>query len=174
MTNRKRVYLGIDPGQKGGIAIIHADGTAQAWRYPGDIPEAAALLNRIVGAWGMVVVRACIEKVSAMPRQGVSSTFKFGANFGAWQGMMSALCIPYVTVTPQQWQKTLLDSGTGETKERSLNMARRMFPDVDLSRKADDGKADALHLARWAIRQHGREGMLTAQEWIEIKEKVGA
>lgn len=141
------MYLGIDPGQTGGVALID-DATAQAWRYPGDIPEAAILLRRLHVA--NTIRLACIEKVGAMPRQGVSSTFKFGANYGAWQGILCALGIPFVTVTPAQWQKAMLDAGTGETKARSLSMARRLFPMVDLSAKADDGKADALHLARWA------------------------
>jgi len=35
-------------------------------------------------------------------------------------------------------------------KDRSLNMARRLFPDIDMKYKCDDGKADALHLARYA------------------------
>jgi len=93
-----------------------------------------------------------------MPKQGVSSTFKFGMNFGAWQGILAALRIPYITVTPRQWQKALLDAGTGETKARSLNMARRLFPEVEMRFKADDGKADALHLARWAQREYQMKG----------------
>lgn len=153
-------FLGIDPGQKGGIAIMEAPGVADAWRYPGDIPEAAALLRRIHDETQIML--ACIEKVQAMPRagkvkMGAASSFKFGTNFGAWQGILSALGIPYVMVTPAKWQKALLDSGTGETKARSLNMARRLFPGIDLRFKADDGKADALHLARWAWMQHQKE-----------------
>lgn len=35
-----------------------------------------------------------------------------------------------------------------------LNMARRLFPQVDLRYKKDDGKADdALHMARYALTQ---------------------
>ncbi len=146
-------YLGIDPGQKGGIALLGEDGSAQGWRYPGDIQEAAVLLNRL--SLANKISLACIEKVGAMPKQGVISTFKFGMNYGAWQGILAALGIPYITVTPRKWQKALLDAGTGETKERSLNMARRLFPYVDLRFKADDGKADALHLARWARQESG-------------------
>lgn len=144
------VYLGVDPGQKGGIAIVGKD-FAEAWRYPGDIQEAASLLGFIKMKHDIKL--ACIEKVAAMPKQGVSSTFKFGMNYGAWQGALAALAIPYITVTPAKWQKALLDAGTGETKERSLNMARRLYPLVDLKFKVDDGKADALHLARWAMRE---------------------
>lgn len=160
-------YIGIDPGVKGGLAVIRADGTAGAWRYPGDMHEAARLLREVIDneTAGGVVVLAAIEKVSAMPRggpkgevkMGASSAFKFGGNYYGWMWAMSALMVPYTTVTPQKWQKALLDSGTGETKERSLNMARRLFPGVDLRFKVDDGKADALHLARWARMQAEKE-----------------
>lgn len=37
-----------------------------------------------------------------------------------------------------------------DAKARSLAVARRLFPDVSLSRKKDHGKADALLLAWWA------------------------
>jgi len=142
------IYLGIDPGQKGGIAVLAGESQAQAWRYPGDVSSAALLVKTILKDWkGTEQVMACLEQVHAMPGQGVSSTFKFGANFGAWQGILSANEIPYIMVTPRKWQQAILDAGTGETKERSLNMARRLFPAVDMQYKADDGKADALNMA---------------------------
>lgn len=150
------VVIGIDPGAQGGLAVI-AGGVADAWRYPGDIPAAAALLGQVIRGYGLPQ-RACIERVGAMPKQGVSSTFKFGANYGGWQGILSMAGVPYVTVTPSQWQKAMLDAGTGETKARSLSMARRLYPNVALAAKADDGKADALHLARWAQQTLEAEG----------------
>ena len=145
-------FLGIDPGQKGGLAVINDLGEAlEAHRYPQDIPTAAAMLGFIHRRCPIML--AAIERVHAMPGQGVSSMFKFGQNYGAWQGALSALAIPYIVVTPHRWQKALLDAGTGETKSRSLNMARRRYPNMDLRYKADDGKADALHLAAWALRE---------------------
>ena len=144
--------IGIDPGQTGGIAVGSADQqTAEAHRFPEDISNAMQLLRDLRGRSDIRL--AAIEKVGAMPKQGVSSTFKFGANFGAWLGGLAALDIPHVLITPAQWQRRMLDSGTGQTKERSLNMARRLFPQVDLRFKRDDGKADALHLARFALTQ---------------------
>jgi len=140
-------YMGIDPGKMGGIAIIHPDG-AEAWRYPGDVVEAAAIVRGLMMHHSIKL--ACIEKVASMPGQGVKSMFSFGQNFGAWLGILAALNIPHTTVTPRQWQKAMLDAGTGDTKARSLNMARRLFPDIDMKYKCDDGKADALHLARYA------------------------
>lgn len=151
------VVLGIDPGAGGGLAVI-APFRADAWRYPGDIPAAAALLGQVIREYGPPD-RACLERVGAMPKQGVASTFKFGANYGGWQGLLAMAEIPFITVTPSQWQKALLDAGTGETKHRSLSMARRLFPGIPLDRKADDGKADALHLARWAQQTLEKEGV---------------
>ena len=38
------------------------------------------------------------------------------------------------------------------TKELSLRVARARYPNVDMRFKADDGKADALHLAWWGVK----------------------
>lgn len=148
-----RFYLGADPGQGGGYAIISEDlSDARAWRYPDDVFCLAADLKELPHEQ---IALAAIERVHAMPKQGVSSTFKFGQNYGGWLGILATLNIPVVTVTSRKWQKAMLDAGTGETtKDRSLAMARRLFPAVDLRFKVDNGKADALHLARWALEQH--------------------
>jgi len=151
-----KAYLGIDPGKKGGIAVIHPEG-AEAWRYPGDTVSAAELLQeiRIRHEIGLCV----IESVHSMPGQGVRSMFSFGQNFGSWLGMLAAFGIPHTTVTPRTWQKAIMDAGTGDTKERSLNMARRLFPSIDLKHKCDDGKADALLMAMYARRMDQRGGL---------------
>lgn len=147
-------FVGIDPGQKGGVAILWdsaSSGDASASRYPGDYVLAAEVLDELLPPDDShACAFACIEKVSSMPKQGVASSFKFGANYGAWLGILAAYRISHRLVTPRQWQKEMLDAGTGETKERSLQMARRLFPHIDMRYKADDGKADALHLARYA------------------------
>jgi len=148
-----KTYLGIDPGQKGGIAIIHPDGAA-AWRYPGDIVTAADSLRDLHCRYSITL--ACIEQVHSMPGQGVKSMFTFGQNYGAWLGMLAAFGIPHTTVTPNKWQKAIMDAGTGDTKERSLNMARRLFPHIDMKYKADDGKSDALLMAMYAKRMDQR------------------
>ncbi len=140
-------FMGIDPGKNGALAIIHSDG-AEAWHYPGDVALAVDLVRSVLLTQRPVL--AAIEKVGARPGQGVTSMFNFGANYGQWIGILAALGVPYVMVLPQTWQKVALDSGGGSAKDRSLAWARRRFPDVDLSLKKDDGKADALGLAVYA------------------------
>lgn len=146
--SKVRICVGVDPGQKGGIGYTSKDRSIYAAiRFPEDIPNAAEFIREVYMEFDIQL--AVVEKVNAMPGQGVSSTFKFGTNYGAYLGIFAALQIPFHMVTPRTWQKKMLDSGTGQTKDRSLNYARRLFPSVDMKYKADDGKADALHLARY-------------------------
>lgn len=143
------IYIGIDPGQTGAMAAISPEG---AIVFDFDNSEALAFLrlNRAE------VRLSAVEKVSAMPKQGVSSTFKFGTNYGIWQGRLEACGIPYILVTPQKWQKAVFDSGTRgkDRKAMSIAMARRLFPDLsqDLRRKKDHGRADALLIAEYCRR----------------------
>lgn len=102
-------------------------------------------------------VRAVVEKVGAMPGQGVVSMFKFGENFGMIQGILQAFGIPYELVTPQKWKK---EFGVTADKNTSIEVCKRLFPDVNLKRterckKEHDGMAEALLMAEYA-RRHMR------------------
>lgn len=143
-------FAGIDPGQGGAIAMVSDDmQEASAWDFPGSIEAAADLLREVFLEYHPLLTG--IEKVGAMPKQGVSSTFSFGQNFGAWLGALAALQVSHIIVTPGKWQKSPPDSTPGDTKQRSLSMARRLFPGVELSKKKDPGRSDALLLALFAL-----------------------
>ena len=149
-------FAGIDPGAHGAIAIIDSD-TIKIFDYK-TLPEIAYFIseNRPVFAY--------LEKVSARPGQGVSSMFKFGTNFGQWQGILAALSIPYELITPQRWQKGISYQTDGATKEeRSINAALRLFPDAahlirgplgNRNKQIQSGRADALILAHCARRDY--------------------
>lgn len=145
------VYAGIDPGKTGAYAIVSDDGTTyEAFDWPGDEVSAANEIQEIVSNFD---IRHCIlESVHSMPKQGISSTFAFGTNFGIWRGILAANSIPFSLVRPQQWQKGLISKNDGkDTKERSLTVARRLFPDAELHLKKHNGRADALLMA-WCAR----------------------
>lgn len=148
---RPVAFLGIDPGATGCAALIHAGGH-DLFDWPGD---AALVVPRLADWLAHFDVRlAALEKVGAMPGQGVVSMFTFGQNVGTWHGILAALGIPYVCPRPQDWQRGLVDRKAGkDTKAASLATARRLFPDADLGRKKDHGRADALLMAWWARRQ---------------------
>ncbi len=140
------IYIGIDPGKNGALAIIYGDViTLRTF----DEQEYIASLSAVSRNAFCV-----LERVGAMPGQGVTSMFNFGKNYGFIQGLLAAYFIPFELVTPQKWKKTF---GVTGDKNSSISVCKRLFPDVDLRRtekckKDHDGKAEALLLAEYARR----------------------
>jgi crossover junction endodeoxyribonuclease RuvC len=125
-------------------------GTAQC----GDIPSLDGELN--VAAFALLVDTlkpdvAIVEKVHAFPKQGVSSSFKFGRAFGAIHGVIAAKGIPVRPAIPFVWKRHHQISGSD--KNRSRVVATQLYPMLakDLSRVRDHGRAEALLIARWHV-----------------------
>jgi crossover junction endodeoxyribonuclease RuvC len=114
-----------------------------------------AAVIRHMSLLGVAVVT--LEQAQAMPGQGVSSTFSTGRGFGIREGVLGALDVPYRTVRPSVWVKKVLAGLPGEGKERSIRFALRMFPGCELmpkgGRKPRDGRADALCLAYYGVKE---------------------
>ena len=91
--------------------------------------------------------RVIIEKVSAMPGQGVTSMFNFGQSFGILKGICSSMQLPMYFVRPAKWKKyfNLINS----EKDASRTRAIEIFPyfSSQLSKKKDSNKADAILIA---------------------------
>lgn len=149
------IYIGIDPGKNGGIAVIKPD---KVWTHM--YTEEDLLL--ILGYYADDKQVVCyLEHVHAMPKQGVSSTFSFGMNFGFIQGVLKAYGIPHELVTPQKWKKEF--SCTSD-KNTSISVCKRLFPGVNL-RKSDrctkdhDGMAEALLIAEYGRRHYNGKNL---------------
>ena len=118
------VYIGIDPGKSGALAYIMED---VANIIPFDEKLYKFALSGIASRG--VPIRCCVEAVSAMPGQGVTSMFNFGKGFGWILGLLDAYSIPYELVRPQKWKKVF--SVTAD-KNSSIAVCKRLFPDVSL------------------------------------------
>lgn len=146
------IYIGIDPGKKGAMAIIKPSGIeicAYSEAAYNDALTAVATL-----AEG---VRCCLEHVGAMPGQGVTSMFSFGDNFGFIRGLLTAHGVPYELVRPQKWKK---EYSITADKNSAIAVCTRLFPDVSLlptnrCKKPSDGYAEALLMAEYARRHMG-------------------
>jgi crossover junction endodeoxyribonuclease RuvC len=92
-----------------------------------------------------------LEKVHSMPKQGVSSTFKFGMAFGGACALAKRFNSPLLMPTPQEWKKSLKLSSD---KLESLFMARNLFPNAPLHLKKHNGRAEALLIAEFYRRQN--------------------
>ena len=94
-------------------------------------------------------VKVIIEQVSAMPGQGVTSMFNFGQSYGILKGICSAMQLPMYFVRPAKWKKyfSLINS----EKDASRTKAIEIFPyfSINLSKKKDSNKADAILLASY-------------------------
>ncbi len=142
-------YIGIDPGQSGGIAVIdedygHGDGIVEAWKQPETEHDVADLLLEIKAGR---VVMATIEIVHSFPGQGVSSTFKFGQNYGFLRGLLVGMQIPFQSITPQKWQKEMQCLTHGD-KNVSKARAQELWPHL----KITHATADSLLIAEAARR----------------------
>ena len=152
------IYIGIDPGKNGGIAKINTDnGFVKTVTFSEE-----SLISELEGyfMFDKSPLRCVLEKVNAMPRQGVVSMFNFGQNYGFIQGVLKAYSIPYELVTPQKWKKEF--SCTSD-KNTSIEVCKRLFPNVNLKatdrcKKDHDGIAEALLIAEYGRRHYnGRE-----------------
>jgi hypothetical protein len=161
-----KVYLGIDPGNSGALAILGAD-VGNTFLYDAPLvsfQKAGGKTGHALSEDGMVdLIRpwvpgndlfACVEWAQAMPKQGVAGIFSYGTGFGLWLGVLAGMGIPRIKVRPQTWMKTMF-AGHGErTKALSVLVAKQLFPNADISLKKHHGRAEALLLAEFGRRTH--------------------
>lgn len=159
-----RLSIGIDPGAKGAVALY--DGktlqvfdmpTVEVKRGTRTVRQTDAGLLK-VGLVGCMVgagvqyfeCAATVERVGAMPGQGVSSMFAFGRAAGVIEGVLAGLGIKTTLVSPQVWQAAMGVKGKG--KDGARYKAAQIHPrDAGLFvRKKDDGRADAVLMATYA------------------------
>jgi len=150
------IVIGIDPGQKGAFAAMHGDQII-LHQMPDNALDIVALLYSYKE---QDTCHVFLEKAQSMPGQGVSSVFNYGVGFGTILGILAALKIPHTLVHPKTWCK-VMHSGTtaDDAKARSLEAARRLYPDVQLvrprCRNPDLGFVDAILIAGYGKRTLG-------------------
>jgi len=164
---------GIDPGVAGGIAFRRViDGKVVMWSD--DLPTIRPQYG-VGKAWldatalGAMIENfspdaAVIERVNSRPGQGLSSTFRFAMAYGICIGVVEALQVPIVYVTPRKWKIAVglgappshysRSQAASYRKSIALDLARELYPDsvADWARKKDHNRAEAALLAHWGER----------------------
>jgi crossover junction endodeoxyribonuclease RuvC len=142
------LVAGLDPGLSGAIGFLWP--ASPSLVAVENLPLAGQAIDAITLGYRLEEMRpilAVVEQVSALPKQGVASTFKFGQAYGAILGVLGALRIPHQLVVPGRWKRHFR---LGPDKEQARALALRTWPDCrDLSRKKDHGRAEALLLAKF-------------------------
>jgi len=163
------IYVGIDPGFQGAIAVLTVTETRECTVYDTpilvvgngkkeklefDVPEMNRLLNPIL-AFNQPIL-AGIEEVGPRPMEGVVSVFRFGTGYGLWLGLLAAHGIPHVKVHPAKWKRDVF-GGKGREKDASIVMAEALFPQHSFRTPRGrllDGRAEALLIADYVRRMH--------------------
>ena len=173
------IYIGIDPGKKGALALINGECASvepipiiQGGKRARDEYDLVAIrdwllkckeLSKRVSP-GLILMLVTVEKSQPLPPKfgGGISNYHRGCSTG-WAWMLTGLGIRFQLPPSRQWQKVMhLGTSGDDTKQKSIVAAQRLFPDVSLRRtekcrKLDDGLADALLLAEFGRRtDYGR------------------
>lgn len=151
------IYVGIDPGQKGGVSFVSSKTNYVTIPMP-----SAFELNDILLNWNKdFSIKHCfLERAQSMPKQGVKSMFNYGDHYGQIQGILISQSISFTLVPPKDWQKEMLKGSCQKktTKERALEIARRLFPKEKFvptirSTRPHDGMIDSILLAEFCRRK---------------------
>ena len=174
----KKIYIGIDPGKQGFIAIIK-DEENIFFPMPYERVEGKSvfcekclkpLMQDIADVCEGYEIKVAIELVGG--RGGWSSTnnFNFGYTAGLQKMMMIMLDADILMVRPQKWQSVMRQgypamkkaSSTGKTQVTDSKaiaefIAVSEWPEIDFrkstrARKNDDNKIDAFLLAQYLKR----------------------
>ena len=138
-------FMGIDPGYSGAVAVVdHKGRIVDCIR----LSETEHDVSEFISEYASDVTFAILEKVNAMPRQGVSSTFKFGTSYGFCRALLVCHRIRFETTPPGVWQKTMGCLSKGDKKVTKA-AAQRLFPDE----KVVHATADAMLIAEYARRK---------------------
>lgn len=94
-----------------------------------------------------------IERVGAMPAQGVSSTFAFGKAFGIALGLIAGRFMPFTLVSAAVWKKELLIPAS---KDGARARASQLLPRhaANWTRVKDHGRAESALIAYYCARKN--------------------
>ena len=161
LKKQTKLYLGIDPGASGGVALV---GDTAPILYP--MPKTE---NDV---WGLISAMkdlgstfAYIEKVGGyiggVGHPG-SAMFNFGKGYGGLRMALIAARIPFEEIPPQTWQKRMgvtprkkkSKNSAGESKSQFKNRlkarAQQLFPHVNITLAT----ADAILIAEFCRRSN--------------------
>lgn len=163
------ITIGIDPGNKGGVAVLRGDELVQLTAMPLLSVKMSGRKRFVINRWELADwlrpysadlssenVTAYVELVRARPQQGISSTARFAEGFGVILGVTAAHRITTYQVSPSRWRMEMVGRGTDKHAARYRAMERWPAWADAFRRVKDDGVAEAALLAEYGRRQAAR------------------
>jgi hypothetical protein len=176
------LFIGIDPGTTGAIALLPAvrtldpilidiptnvftvsgqfsskkkSKTGKKTRTVPDYLAILAIFDPLINAGKMAQCAVCLEHTGPQPQDSPFTGFSMGSSYGMWPLFLAAFGFPVEEVIPSTW-KRLLKMPEGLDKEGDRVFARKLFPQAAkwLCCKSDHNRADAILLAEACRRRH--------------------
>jgi hypothetical protein len=145
-----KAYIGIDPGKKGAACLLAPD---RIHLHDWDDQDRAAIT--LAGWLEKYDVTVALEKVTSHKTDGHAFAFRFGINYGIWQGICAGQFIKPNLVHHATWQSAYLPGWNKkgvDNKQTAIDVARRLYPAVkgSIYLNKHNGRADALLIATFA------------------------
>jgi len=146
--------LGIDPGLTGAWAVVNGDDLEAIQDMPVWKPGKREMIDPRVlsdqlrmAEFGKII----IEKAQPMPKQGVSSTFRYGRCMGIIEAVAYHFEVPVHFISPVQWKRKA--RLIKQDKDMSRALARTLWPKFDerFRKVKDHGKAEAALIAYFGV-----------------------
>jgi len=142
------LYIGIDPGKSGAIALLDTDDMqVKTYDMPGTLDEKMGLIS----AFGPV--KCCWLERPFFPRMiGIKNAVTIAVAYGELKACLFFGGVPTFEVDPSAWKKTMRLS---TDKNASRALASQYFPDCSdqWKRVKDDGRAEAALIAYYGWRK---------------------
>lgn len=165
-TPPSSVWVGIDPGMAGAIALL-ADGrpwvadlpvvrprtTSGSVRSDFDYPAIVSVFRTLLAVVPAAAVTVCLEEAQNLPTDTPKTARQVGWSCGMWPLFCAQLQLPLVRVSPVTWKRFFRLLGADKTAV--LHAARQRWPTAELSLLKDHHRAEALFLAEYVRIQRG-------------------
>jgi hypothetical protein len=165
------IYIGVDPGLSGGMAILARTG-AKVFDLPTvDIAGGGTIRRRLHGPslYSILMREAAgeqclvaVEALAAGGRAGFNMAQTQNAMYrarGVLETVFELAGLQVLEVTPKAWKGMYGLAGKsedGQAVAKALQLAAQFYPELmgDLDRKKDHNRAEAVLIAHWLRRKH--------------------
>ena len=140
------LFIGIDPGKKGGIAATNGN-MSMCCKCPDTVADMYKLLKTVIDIGNKPI--CVIEHVHSMPGNSGRSMFTFGTNYGQWLGILASLQVPYIQASPMKWMKHYgpRPKDKKSRKKHLKHLAQQRYPQLPITLAT----ADAVLIAHYCF-----------------------
>lgn len=152
------IVIGIDPGKKGGIAVMYLEfdrtvNRVELHKMPETPTDINDFFKNLLHNYPFIRIVANFERVWGRPGSGSTAMFSFGRSYGHVEMCLLAHKIPFENPIPMKWQKEyglVRDKTDNQSKWKNKlkEKAQQLFP----KNKIILDTADALLIAEYGRR----------------------